>query len=297
MISAPRTLNPKAAEAVRFLVDVLDGYFQTEYYGLENIPLGEKFVWTHNHSGWPSLDGLVIAKKISEENERHNGTSECGLGFWHDMVASAPLLKNVIENMGCLSIKEIDQYPFWDEHNIFITPAEGEEGNFKSSFSSLYKLAPFKTGIGRIACKGNVKYLLPVSIYGPEESFPVMTSIKIPISKISKASFKSKPMELFRKNFARVFKGDLTIPVLFPIQAIPIKWKVQFHPPINISRLVKNQQKDEFDKATYKKISAKAEKVIAADIESESQKRENFHVIMPKVSKEAVSKIISLMAS
>ena len=224
----PLVLHPLAADLVRLWVDVLEGYYQIQWEGEENLPLGERFLWTHNHSGWPSVDALVIAKKIYENNLEKTGEKEAGLAFWHRLVMGSPL-GPVLRHLQGMSIEDIDSYSCWQNHKIFCTPGEGEEGNFKSSFNKLYQPARFRSGIGWIACKAGVRYVQPVTILGPEESFPVIATLRLPFSKIRQwlpynqilLGIRSKLMEFQHK--------DVLIPLLAPLQGIPVQWQVRFH--------------------------------------------------------------------
>ena len=283
-IKGPARLDSKTRERVRVLVDFLDGYFNIAYHGTENIPAGSRFVWTHNHCGWPSLDALVIGKKILDINHQATGEYESGLSFWHDLVARSPVVGGVVERLSGLSIKEVASYPYWQEHKIFATPAEGEEGSFRSSFGQRSTLTEFKSGIGRIACLGKAQYILPVSIIGPEESFPAMGRARIPVKKLLAYMEGHARFERLHGLVSRVSQKDLFLPFLLPLQGLPFSWYVRFHPPVDISSLVSRSDPSKFDKKTYKKIGQKAKEVIGKDLEREYESRRRFQYKKPKMT-------------
>lgn len=274
-------LNDRYINIARSLVDFMDGYFNIEYYGLENIPIGSRFVWTHNHSGWPSLDAVVIGKKIGEANQQHTGTFDPGLAFWHDLVTKLPVVGEIVKGFGGISIKDLEHYNHWQEHQIFVTPAEGEAGNFKSSFKSRYKLAPFRSGIGRIACLGQVKFLLPVSIMGPEESFPNLGTIRIPFKKMTEVVNQVPALRTLSKKWSKKYSKDFLIPVLLPIQGIPISWYVHFHKPIDISFLTKKADTNTYQRDLYQEISKLARTKIEADLNMRNLLRTPFRLKVP----------------
>ena len=277
-------IDPTIVRPVSVLSDFLEGYFNIQYHGVENIPFGDRFVWTHNHCGWPSLDAFVIGKKIFDTNLKENGVAEGGLAFWHDITVRTPGLGRLVQKLGGVSINEISTYSHWDKHSIFATPAEGEEGSFRSSFSKKSQLVPFKAGIGRIACKGKVRYILPVSILGPDESFPVLKATRIPIRKLLKKLESKNGAEAICKTIAKVSKRDVLIPWVMPLQGIPVSWYVRFHPPIDISKLVARADPDIYEKDIYLSIARKAQESIEADLIMQSQIRKKFHIKMPSLT-------------
>ena len=280
----PREPNQKLIEALKPIFELIEGYFNLEVHGQENIPIGKRFVWTHNHTGWPSLDALVIGKQISDKNFAVNKKYGGGLAFWHDLMTKAPIVKHLIAGLGGLSIADLESYPHYKEHMIFATPGEGEEGNFKSSFTQRYQMTRFRSGVGRIACNAKVDYLLPVSIVGPEESFPNFGNIRIPIRDFLGQLGNDELSRWIRKKVQKISSRDILIPIIAPIQGLPFKWRIYFHRPIDISDLVaKSGATVEQDREICQEIARLAEKVIASDLKMQTAVRTPFKPVFPKV--------------
>lgn len=263
----PVQIDPQFGKAVSKLVAAMEGYFNITYSGLENIPIGQRFIWTHNHSGWPSLDSVVIGKKIAEVRAQHGEPLDPGLGFWHDIVINAPVIGPLIRRLGCIGIHELAGYPFLENHDVFAIPAEGEAGNFKSSFRGLYRLSRFKAGIGRVACRAEVPWILPVAITGPEESFPLWGRLRIPTRELrrrcrdlaSRLGFKDPGNWLYHK--------DILLPLLFPLQGLPVDWRVHFGKPVTVAHLVAGERPG-FDQVCYRRIAQVAMAAVYDNLQS-----------------------------
>ena len=268
------------------IFELIEGYYNISFSGIENIPIGERFVWTHNHSGWPSMDALVIGKKIMEVNYKKTGEIDGGLAFWHDLVAKSPILKPLIQSLGGISIGEIENYQHYKKHKIFATPAEGEEGNFKSSFKERYKIQKFRSGIGRIAIAAKADYVLPVTIIGPEESFPNFGNIRVPIKSLLSQLSDEQIAGWIKKRIKKVTHRDILIPLIAPIQGLPFEWQIKFHKPINIKQLIKQSGKTlEKDKVICRQIAKKTEKVIATSVNEQILNHRPFRPSIPKIRK------------
>lgn len=223
---------PRALVFASFLYLLAKTYFHLEVRGIENIPYGKRFVWTHNHSGWPAVDSPLIGFIIARHNRvnRFHWTrdrmgvlaavkyffpmvGDWGIGFWNNTAINLPVLRKVLPVFHGHPVSELKNPSTIKGYPIYVTPAEGEEGSCKSSFSELYQLKRFRTGVARLAFETNAEYILPIMIVGPEESF-----------------LNIGPLRIFEKMFGSIF------PFPLPVPPIPVKWVISILPPVDVKR-------------------------------------------------------------
>ena len=215
-------------------------YCRLEVKGRENIPIGSRFLWTHNHSGWIALDAILIGHLIACQNdaEKFNWTvdrmgplshvkhftsnrlpGDWGVTFWNNTLMGVPGISRLLGVFHGLPVEVLKHPEKLLSYRIYATPAEGEEGNCKSSFTDLYKLSRFRHGIARVALSAKVDYISPAVIVGPEESFPCLGRFGL---------------------LKNVIGTILPVPLLMP--PIPVKWVVKFLPPVEMSQFHKENK-------------------------------------------------------
>lgn len=213
--------------------------FHLQVYGFENVPLGDRFLYTHNHSGWVAIDSLMIGANLAVSNKIETldlalldpnlrrifekfklGTGDFGVTFWNKQLLDLPLVGNFIKFIHGYPAKGLSQNEAFKDFRIFATPAEGEEGNCKSVFKSLYKTQRFKKGFARLALECELDYIVPVAILGPEETFPSLG-----------------PIRFFKKTLGTI------LPLPAPIFPIPVEWEIHWLPPIKLTEYLKRYQK------------------------------------------------------
>jgi 1-acyl-sn-glycerol-3-phosphate acyltransferase len=222
--------------------------FRLQVTGIENIPYGSRFIWTHNHSGWLSLDAPLVGYLIAMNNrvdryswspdeqgpiawmQRMTDTNlgDWGATFWNRAVIEWPVISKILRAVHGLPVTVLRKPEQLRKFRILATPAEGEEGNCKSSFTELYQLQYFHTGVARTALEAGMDYIQPAAIVGPEESFPNFGKL-------------------------RALKGLLgtVLPIPLPILPIPVQWKVEFLPPIDVRLYRRDWEACETDEDRY----------------------------------------------
>jgi 1-acyl-sn-glycerol-3-phosphate acyltransferase len=251
-------------------------YFRLQVKGKELIPYGSRFLWTHNHSGWVSLDAPLIGYLIARGNtvDRYDWSvsrmgwpallgllssvehGEWGITFWNKAVMNWPIIAQTIRAMHGVQASLLREPEKLREYRIFATPAEGEEGNCKSSFGELYKLQYFHTGPARLALEAELDYLLPVAIVGPEESFPNLGKYRG-----------------LKKSLGTI------LPVPLPVPPIPVQWVVRFLPPLDLTPYHRRYRRcghTEEVKALCAEIMGQVKERIGAALQEELRGRQPF---------------------
>ena len=246
--------------------------------GVENIPYGNRFAWTHNHSGWMAVDAPLIGhllgghKKV--EKIRWSGDrmgfmahfkkilgcepGDWGVSFWHDVGIQLPFIGWAMRVFHGLPVSHLKDPKKLNGYRIYATPAEGEEGSFKSSIFELYHLKRFRTGVARLALENNLDYLLPVSIVGPEETFPNLGNISF---------------------FKKILGFDIPLPL--PVLPIPVNWVVSFLRPVPLReyrRQFKKSRSLDGKKAICQEIMDRVRADIAAEIKKSRNGRRPFSI-------------------
>lgn len=259
---------PRALVFGTFLYLLAKTYFHLEVKGTENIPYGKRFVWTHNHSGWPALDAPLIGFIIARHNRinRFHWTrdrmgnlaalkyflpkvGDWGVSFWNNTAINLPILRKVLPVFHGHSVSELKQPKKLKDYPIYVTPAEGEEGSCKSSFSELYQLKKFHAGVVQLGFETNVDCILPVMIVGPEESF-----------------LNIGPLRIFKKYLGSIFPFPLLVP------PIPVKWVISILPPVNIKRYrseYRRAKTPQEKRAVYQKVIRIVRKGIGDELNHE----------------------------
>lgn len=215
------------------LFQLIRTYFRLEVRGTEHIPYGSRFIWTHNHSGWLAVDAPLVGYLIARGNfverypwPRESGglkgqlwrlapvqVGDWGITFWNRAVMGWPLVPRLLKAMHGVPASVLRHPERLRKYRILATPAEGEEGNCKSSFTERYRLQYFHTGVARLALEAELDYILPAAVVGPEESFPNLAKLRWPKSLLG-----------------------TVLPLPLPVLPIPVQWHVEFLPPIDVRR-------------------------------------------------------------
>lgn len=162
-------------EAVKKAIDltlpIYRKYFRVRVFGIENVE-DEPYMIVSNHTGQIPIDGMLITMAFAYEFEKprvlHSMVERfmAGLPFIGDLAAQTGSILGDRENSKWL----LDQ-----GESILVFP-EGVRGINKAT-KDFYKLQKFSNGFYRIALQSNVK-ILPISVVGAEEMFPVVIQAK-----------------------------------------------------------------------------------------------------------------------
>jgi 1-acyl-sn-glycerol-3-phosphate acyltransferase len=180
----------------------LRGYTRLKADGLENVPKGPA-VLAANHTGWLGLDYALTALVLHDEAGR------TPRGMAHTAWFSNPVTAKFARQVGLSKVsKQAMAEQLARGHLVMVFP-EGEKGAFRAA--SGYEVLEFARGFVRVAMREGVP-IVPVAVLGGEESNPVDRTIK---------------------GYEEMLK--LQLPVPRNILPKPVKWRIRFLPPVDVS--------------------------------------------------------------
>lgn len=158
-------------KALSLLLPIYKNYFKVRVFGIENIK-NEPYMLVSNHTGQVPIDGALITMAMAYEVEKprvvHSMIERfmAGLPFIGDLSAQSGSILG--DRANCKWLLEQGE-------SILVFP-EGVRGINKST-KNFYKLQKFSSGFYRIALSSRVK-ILPISVIGAEDMFPVVFQAK-----------------------------------------------------------------------------------------------------------------------
>ncbi|MDA9189795.1 acyltransferase family protein [bacterium] len=214
------------------LYPIYNGYFKTRTFGTENLIPDENYIVVANHSGQIAIDGaLICASFLLEPLEprilrpmvERFFPSIPFVGSWS--AANGTVLG---DRQNCISLLK-------NKESVLVFP-EGVRGIAKSTHE-FYHLQEFTRGFVRIAIDTNTK-ILPVSVVGAEEMFPMVYH----------------PRKMMKKLGLPAFPLSLGL-LLGPLGLLPLPSPIDIHigKPISIDPSLDKSSKDsEIDLEKYK---------------------------------------------
>lgn len=142
-------------------------YFKVRVFGTENVK-NEPYMVIGNHTGQIPIDGVLVTIAFAMEFDEPR--------ILHSMVekflASLPFLGDLTAQTGSiLGDRDNSKWLLNRGESILVFP-EGVRGINKST-KDFYKVQKFSNGFYRIALQAKTK-ILPISIVGAEEMFPIV---------------------------------------------------------------------------------------------------------------------------
>jgi 1-acyl-sn-glycerol-3-phosphate acyltransferase len=191
-------------------------WFRTEVSGAENIPVDGGALIVANHSGTVPLDALMLGVAVHEAAERYLRL----LGA--DLLFRMPVLSELARKGGGTLACGPDAERLMRNGDLVGVFPEGFKGVGKP-FSDRYKLQRFgRGGFVSAALKTGVP-IIPASIVGAEESYPMLANVR-PLARLFGLPY---------------FPVTPTFPWLGPLGMVPLpsKWLIEFGKPIETSHL------------------------------------------------------------
>jgi 1-acyl-sn-glycerol-3-phosphate acyltransferase len=221
------------------------GYFSFEVTGTEHVPKDRKLVFAPNHSGWFPLDGFVLGLAV------RNALGPAASPFFaaHDAATAAPLLGKFLGRVGALPaswFRRPERLP-QDIRTVGIFP-EGVEGNCKP-FWEAYRMRPWKRGFVRVAVALDAP-IVPVAILGGEECLPVAWTVR-----------KLEPL----------IGSILGLPL--SLVPLPSRWKVAFHPPVEVAGLAGRGKAALMDADYSAKVAREVQATVQETLDREAAAR------------------------
>jgi 1-acyl-sn-glycerol-3-phosphate acyltransferase len=194
-------------------------YFRVECTGVENLPLDTSALLVANHSGTLPVDALMLAMAVHDETPLHRHLRLLGA----DLVFRLPVLSEIARKAGSTLACNPDAERLLQKGEYVGVFPEGFKGIGKP-YRDRYKLQRFGRGGFVSAALRTGTPIIPVSIVGAEEIYPIIANIK-PLARITGLPY-VPVTPLF--------------PWLGPLGALPLpsKWLIEFGPPVSTAEYV-----------------------------------------------------------
>jgi 1-acyl-sn-glycerol-3-phosphate acyltransferase len=199
---------------VPLLRPVYHTWFRTEVIGIHNLPREGGALLVANHAGglW-AIDGAMTAIAVHVTHPDHRYLRMLGA----DLVFTTPVLGPLARKTGATLACNADAQRLLNEGELVGVWPEGFKGIGKP-FSERYKLQRFgRGGFVSAALRTGVP-IIPVSVVGSEEVYPVLGNAKTLARLLNLPYFPLTP----------------TFPWLGPLGLLPlpVKWYIEFGEPI-----------------------------------------------------------------
>jgi 1-acyl-sn-glycerol-3-phosphate acyltransferase len=192
-------------------------YFRVEARGLENIPSEGGALVVANHSGTIPLDSVMTQIALLDHHPARRNLRMLGA----DLVFQTPVVSTLARKSGTTLACNADAERLLGKGEVVGVWPEGFKGIGKP-FSERYKLQRFgRGGFVSAALKAQVP-IVPCSIVGAEEIYPILGNVKTLARLLGLPYVPVTP----------------TFPWLGPLGAIPLpsKWIIEFGEPIETDR-------------------------------------------------------------
>ncbi|MFN2320033.1 MAG: lysophospholipid acyltransferase family protein [Dermatophilaceae bacterium] len=197
---------------------IYEKWFRVEVRGVENIPATGGALVVANHSGTVPVDGLMTQVAIHDAHPAHRHLRMLGA----DLVFGLPFVGSNARRTGSTLATASDAERLLSQGELVGVYPEGFKGVGKP-FSERYKLQRFgRGGFVSAALRTGVP-IIPCSIVGAEEIYPLIGNISV----------------LARLMGAPYFPVTPFFPLLGPLGLIPLpsKWIIAFGEPVDTSAI------------------------------------------------------------
>jgi 1-acyl-sn-glycerol-3-phosphate acyltransferase len=193
-------------------------WFRVEVRGIENIPSVGGALIVANHSGTIALDSLMTQVAVHDEHPSHRYLRMLGA----DLVFRTPVVGAVARKSGATLAANPDAERLLASGELAGVWPEGFKGVGKP-FSERYKLQRFGRGGFVAAALRTGVPIVPCSIVGAEEIYPILGNLKTVARLVGAPYIPVTP----------------TFPLLGPLGLIPLpsKWIIEFGAPVDTSVL------------------------------------------------------------
>ena len=200
-------------------------WFRVEVRGIENIPTVGGGLVVANHSGTVAMDSLMTQVAVHDEHPAHRHLRMLGA----DLVFQTPVVGQVARKSGSTLAANPDAERLLSSGELCGVWPEGFKGVGKP-FSERYKLQRFGRGGFVSAALKTGAPIIPCSIVGAEEIYPIIGNMKT-------------VARLLGAPYAPITP---TWPLLGPLGLIPLpsKWIIEFGAPVETADLGPNAADD-----------------------------------------------------
>jgi 1-acyl-sn-glycerol-3-phosphate acyltransferase len=189
-------------------------WFRVEVRGIENIPAEGGALVVANHAGTIGLDALMVQLAIHDQHPAHRHLRPLGA----DIVFDLPFIGMLARKAGATLACNADAERLLRAGELVGVWPEGYKGTGKP-FSERYRLQRFGRG-GFVAAALDVGVpIVPCSVVGSEEIYPMLGNVKVLARMLGLPYFPITP----------------TFPWLGPLGLVPLpsKWVIEFGEPID----------------------------------------------------------------
>jgi 1-acyl-sn-glycerol-3-phosphate acyltransferase len=187
-------------------------YWRVETNGVHVVPSRGPALLVSNHAGVLPYDGAMIKVAVFEATERH---ARALIAAWF---GGLPVVSWLLRRTGQTLGHPDDTLRLLRAGELVLVFPEGVKGTGKP-FSERYRLRRFgRGGFAEVALRAGVP-IIPVSVVGSEETYPMLADIRPLAALLGMPYFPVTP----------------TWPLLGPLGLIPLpsKWRIRFHEPID----------------------------------------------------------------
>ena len=210
--------DPELADKVLLaaLRPLYEKWFRVEARGLENIPDQGSALVVANHSGTIALDAVMTQLAVLDHHPARRHLRMLGA----DLVFELPFLGQLARKTGTTLACNADAERLLDRGELVGVWPEGFKGTGKP-FHDRYKLQRFGRGGFVAAALRKRAPIVPCSIVGAEETYPMIGNLKTVARTLNRPYFPVTP----------------TFPWLGPLGLVPLpsKWIIEFGKPIETS--------------------------------------------------------------
>jgi len=186
-------------------------YWRVEVSGVHVVPYTGPALLVSNHAGVLPFDGAMIRVAVFDATERH---ARALIASWF---GGLPVLSWFLRRTGQTLGHPDDSSRLLESGELVLVFPEGVKGTGKP-FGERYRLRRFgRGGFVELALRTGVP-IIPVSVVGSEEIYPMLADIRPLAAMLGMPYFPVTP----------------TWPLLGPLGLIPLpsKWRIRFHDPI-----------------------------------------------------------------
>ena len=190
-----------------------NSWFRVEVSGIENLPETGAALVVANHAGVLPIDGLMASVAVHDKHPAHRDLRLLAA----DMVFTMPVMGQAARKAGHTMACTADAHRLLAAGELTAVFPEGYKGLGKH-FKDRYKLQRFGRG-GFVAAALRAKApIVPCSIVGSEEIYPMIADVKLLARLLGLPYFPITPL----------------FPLAGPVGLVPLpsKWHIQFGEPI-----------------------------------------------------------------
>ena len=189
-------------------------WFRVEVSGIEHLPAEGAALVVANHAGVLPFDGLMTQVAVHDEHPTHRNLRLLAADLVFDMPVMGQAARKAGHTMACTA----DAHRLLAAGELTAVFPEGYKGLGKP-FRDRYKLQRFGRG-GFVSAALHAKApIIPCSIVGSEEIYPMLADVKLVARLLGLPYFPVTPL----------------FPLAGPLGLVPLpsKWHIQFGEPIS----------------------------------------------------------------